>query len=176
MAACRCHANCSVHAAPLLPLQRPVDPSVWVALIAAPLVGEQCATLTKRRHDQQAQAAARAAAKAAAEAGDGNSNSSSSSESDSSSSSSESEGEVDDGQAPAEGAADAITAVTSELLDGTEEEEGDTPHVEVHRPRLLAGGALPAEQQQRLEYVEQYGQIVSDVLDSMLQVGIGGQG
>lgn len=130
---------------------------MWVALLAAPLVAERCAQLAKQP------AAAAQGLPAASDGADLNSAAAA---------------------AAASASDDEDDQEEQECCGETEGEEGPGSDAEAGSGggalvaaaaprRYRAVGALGPEQQARLDYLDAYGQVVSDVLDGMLQVGLG---
>ncbi|EFN52867.1 hypothetical protein CHLNCDRAFT_58740 [Chlorella variabilis] len=142
--------------------QKPVDPSVWVALLAAPLVAEECARLgqqqrrrqrQKQRRVEEAEArrqqALRQEEEAAALDGEGSS-------------------EADGGGGGIAGGSSGYDSGSSsgsfeEEGQGKGEGEGEAPH------RRQLQGWLGQEHAARQQYIEQYSQVVAEVLESMQQ-------
>ena len=140
---------------------------MWVALLAAPLVAEQCAALVKQgpaaalQHELEGESpdsgSGSESESSESESSSSDSGSSGSSSSDSSSSDSDAGGSGSDSDGATDGAGGADAGVLRARLRG------------LAPSRPLSGGELPPEVEARLRYMERYGQVVSDVLDSMLQ-------
>lgn len=144
------------------PVQRPVDPSVWVALLAAPLVAAQCEKLVRKHRGAprytgswRLEASLLGAQGEPAGGSPGGSSSSSAREehgSDSSSGSSDGSSSSSDG-----------SEVEGEAGGGALDEA-----LGPDRRQLLAW--LRREEAVRQRYLEQYGLVVAEVLESMQQV------
>ena len=136
-------------------LQKPVDPSVWVALLAAPLVAERCAQLTKQHAEQQ----------------DDNQQLHAGAEEPSGSSSGGSGSAAATAPAPA-APSDFDMQQWPSLAEHRrrQQEAAAAAAAAAGRPR----GWVNREQQHKEVYLQQYAEAVSDVLDGMLQVRRGG--
>ncbi len=149
-------------------VQKPVDPCVWLALVAAPLVIERCLQEQGRHSRRQqlsgsrgGQEQAQGDAERREAAGNSSIGGSSSDGSDSDSSDSSDRSDSDSGYG---------SSSNTETLESSRSSGADLAGGEQLGGEQQAHALRLSEQQRRQQYLERYGQVVSDVFDAMLQV------